>query len=317
MKNNTQLILILTLLLIVLFGSVFKDKAIDHNMFVEYQNRGNDIGSSFAKKTIKKSEYNNQKDSFIVKNKKLKDERNITKKTLNSLPQLKNKKHTIAQSPFTSDYNQDVPVITLENQVDVADSTKRQFKKWSENMELQGYIETDDYSVLKLPSEAVSIQQTRSEPLDEIYDNLVFEPTPLNDTVFDQGKYLGHRAEIGLLEDEGIEIGPSAPSDNVIKPVKMGGFARYYKFPELGFVKFTERFLPDDSQSRITPELMNADVNGIVAYYLVQKGSTKQSLSLLTWIIGRREYILEASNTGNIEDNNYKQSFFDLANSIP
>ncbi|CAC9586474.1 hypothetical protein [uncultured Gammaproteobacteria bacterium] len=173
-------------------------------------------------------------------------------------------------------------------------------------MTKQGYTDTDDYSIFKLSSEAVSIQHLGSKPLEEVYDILVFEPISVKGSDFEQGEYLGHKTELGLLEGDHFysrsEIGDIEFSEseyNDKEPEKMGEFSRYYKFPELGFVKLTERFLPEDSQSRVTPELMNADVNGNYAYYLVQKGSTEQFLSLLTWIDGDNQYILEASNTGN------------------
>ena len=89
------------------------------------------------------------------------------------------------------------------------------------------------------------------------------------------------------------------------------------RFPELGFVRLTERFLPENGHSRITPELMNADINGNSGYYLVQKGSTDHALSMLTWTTGNRQYILEATNSGNPADQSFKREFFDLARSIP
>ena len=190
-------------------------------------------------------------------------------------------------------------------------------------MTKQGYIDTDDYSVFKLSSEAVSIEHLGSKPLEEVYDILVFEPSSLKGSDFEQGEYLGHKTELGLLEgdqfhssSEVSDIEFSEFEYGEKEPEKMGEFSRYYKFPELGFVKLTERFLPEDSQSRVTPELMNANVNGNYAYYLVQKG-TEQSLSMLTWINGDNQYILEASNRGNPADETFKQRFFDLANSIP
>ncbi len=188
-------------------------------------------------------------------------------------------------------------------------------------MREQGYIEADEYSVLKLAGEAISIQHLGSKSLEDVYDTLVFEPVEVKGSEFEQGEYLGHKTELGLLDgkhssSEDVNTELLRAEDSQKESEEMGELSRYYKFPELGFVKLTERFLPEDSQSRVTPELMNAKVNGNYAYYLVQKGSTEQSLSMLTWMDGNRQFILESLNAGN-PDETFKQSFFSLADSIP
>jgi hypothetical protein len=70
---------------------------------------------------------------------------------------------------------------------------------------------------------------------------------------------------MGSLKDESIHSSPEdfdalllASEPHEKEQERMGEFSRYFEFSELGNVKLTERFLPKDGDSVITPELMNA-----------------------------------------------------------
>jgi hypothetical protein len=323
MKNNIKLITIFTILFVVCLAGfyAFQNKTLRHGLPEIYKKESADSGIPSTKKVFKKKE-NNSINSVTTSS--------LLKNKLSSLQQKENnakaEKIIARQDPFTGN-NDYIPVIPIDSQTDIPESIKKKFIKRSEKMAEQGYINADDYTVLKLSTEAITIQHLGSEQrLEEVYDNLAFKPTSVKGSDFEQGEYLGHKTELGLLEDDqfhpfseinDIEFSEFEYSEKEQK--KMGEFSRYYKFPELGFVKLTERFLPEDSRSRIrvTPELMNADVNGNYALYMVQKSSVEQSLSMLTWINDDRQYILEASNTGNHTGETFKQRFFDLANTIP
>ncbi|WP_428356874.1 hypothetical protein [Methyloprofundus sp.] len=327
MKNKIKLISISTILFSVcLVGlQAFQNKESKLDLFEKFKKQSPSGGRDASKKALTEAEDNSANSANRIRSPSL------LQNKLDSLQQKKNnnsetERFVAQQDPFTGDTNDYIPEIPLESQTDVPDSTKKQFQNISETMREQGYIEVDDYSVLKISREAISIQHLGSKSLEDVYDSLVFEPTSVKESDFEQGEYLGHKTELGLLEGKGFhsssegvdvydELSKAQSGKKEIEP--LGEFSRYYKFSELGVVKLTERFLPEDSETRVTPELMNTDVNGNYAYYLVQKGSTEQSLNMLTWINGDRQYILEALNTGNLVDDTFKQVFFNLANSIP
>ncbi|SHE22504.1 hypothetical protein [methanotrophic endosymbiont of Bathymodiolus puteoserpentis (Logatchev)] len=325
MKKNIKIITILAVLFsafIVILQGFQKEK--QDNGLKTIKNQHSSDGQVLPKKVLKKIGNNSMMSSFPLQNKLSSLHNNTNNSKAKKSPFSENTNNYKAKkNSFTKNTNDYIPVISLDDQVDLSDSTKKLLRDRTKKMKEQGFIEADDYSVYKSSIEALSIKNLGSRSLQDVYDKLIFEPTSVNGSNFDQGEYLGHTIGIGLLKDESIHSSPEdfdalllAPEHYEKEQERMGEFSRYFEFSELGNVKLTERFFPKDGNSVITPELMNADVNGSYAYYLAQRGSTGEILHFITWIKEDRQYIIESLNTGNLVSDIFKQKILNLANSI-
>ncbi|TXK94728.1 hypothetical protein BMR11_14740, partial [Methylococcaceae bacterium CS5] len=79
-------------------------------------------------------------------------------------------------------------------------------------------------------------------------------------------------------------------------------FSRYYQYLDIGFVKLSETYIPDNEPTSIGAGIVNSSVNGNDSYYVVQKSPSGFSHHTLGWKIGHKVYLLESSsNKPNLE----------------
>ncbi|TXL03618.1 hypothetical protein BMR07_14755, partial [Methylococcaceae bacterium CS1] len=130
-------------------------------------------------------------------------------------------------------------------------------------------------------------------------NQLVKEPANLEGTPFDDGELLG--ANLGGSNHDG----------------KWTDISRFYKFDDLGVVKLKEvDFITSRGRIQVTEELINEDVNGIPATYLVNVSNSGAAVSLVFWATDSKEYTLYAEKNG-AKDEGVKQRLLELARSIP
>ncbi|GFO76832.1 hypothetical protein BPLS_P4869 [Bathymodiolus platifrons methanotrophic gill symbiont] len=158
----------------------------------------------------------------------------------------------------------------------------KQVSIWTSDMEKQGYTLANDYDVALIAMEAMNVVSKGSKSLREESSSLMFTPTTVKDPAPPKGKYLGHKTELGLVgeNDAGWK----------------GKFSRYYQYLDIGFVKLSETYIPDNEPTSIGAGIINSSVNGNDSYYVVQRSSSGYSHHTLGWEIGHKVYILESSN---------------------
>jgi hypothetical protein len=261
MKKNIKIITILSVLFsvfIVILQGFQKEKQ-ENGLLKTIKNQHSSDGQVLPKKVLKKIGNNSMKSSFPLQNKlsSLHNSTNNSKAKKSHFPENTNNSNAKKNS-FAGNTNDYIPVISLDDQMDLSDSTKKLLLDMTKKMKEQGFIEADDYSVYKSSIEALSIKNLGSRSLQDVYDKLIFEPTSVNGSDFDQGEYLGHTIGMGSLKDESIHSSPEdfdalllASEPHEKEQERMGEFSRYFEFSELGNVKLTERFLPKDGPLRL------------------------------------------------------------------
>lgn len=176
----------------------------------------------------------------------------------------------------------------------------------AQQMTTKGFVSVEDSAVLMIHTEAQEIAKTKSTLPDTWTEQLGFQPANLQDTTLDaNSKYIGLIPSKDMLAEATNHSGINSGERYI---------SRLYQSDNLGLVKLTEH--AHSQPPVITPEFMNDTVNGIPAYYYVQKGSSGKTLATLAWVTESRGYTLESTFdvTKNSES---KEIFFNLANSIP
>ncbi|TXL03680.1 hypothetical protein BMR09_14375 [Methylococcaceae bacterium CS3] len=164
----------------------------------------------------------------------------------------------------------------------------KQVSLWTSDMEKQGYTLSNDYDAALIAMEAMAVVSDGSKSLREESSILMFTPTPVKDPEPPKGRYLGHKTELGVVGEN--EDG------------RKGQFSRYYQYLDIGFVKLSETYIPDNEPTSIGAGIVNSSVNGNDSYYVVQKSPSGFSHHTLGWKIGHKVYLLESSsNKPNLE----------------
>ncbi|GFO73474.1 hypothetical protein BJAS_P4293 [Bathymodiolus japonicus methanotrophic gill symbiont] len=134
---------------------------------------------------------------------------------------------------------------------------------------------------------------------DEAANQLVKEPANLEGTPFDDVELLG--AHTSGSNHDG----------------KWTNISRFYKFDDLGVLKLSEvDYITSRGRIQMTQELINEDVNGRPATYLVNVSNSGAAVSLVSWATDSKKYGLYAEKNG-AKDEGVKQRLLELARSIP
>ncbi len=175
------------------------------------------------------------------------------------------------------------------------DMTKRAVKEMKE----RGYTSVEESDVRTISQ----VLEPRFKHLllsyEDAANQLVKEPVNLEDTPFNDGELLGAHTSGSNHDGKWTDI------------------SRFYKFDDLGLVQLSEvDYVTSGGRIQVTEELINEEVNGIPATYLVNVSNSGAASSLVSWATDSKSYELEAEKNGAKEEG-VKQRLLELARSIP
>ncbi|TXL22171.1 hypothetical protein BMR03_09790 [Methylococcaceae bacterium HT2] len=201
-------------------------------------------------------------------------------------------------SPSFDTMEEGVSIVSYKDQP-IPQLFKDMTEKAVKEMEERGYTSVEESDVRTISR----VLEPRFKDLmlsyDEAANQLVKEPANLEGTPFDDGELLGANTSGSNHDGKWTDI------------------SRFYKFDDLGVVKLKEvDFITSRGRIQVTEELINEDVNGIPATYLVNVSNSGAAVSLVFWATDSKEYTLYAEKNG-AKDEGVKQRLLELARSIP
>lgn len=168
-------------------------------------------------------------------------------------------------------------------------------RRIQQEMDEQGYTlasENDVYNIDLAISSPYLISHEKA------VDNFISEPASIEGTPFEDKKIIG--GTIGGVNIDG----------------KWTGLTRLFEFEDLGVVELEEDdYITARSSIQFTKELINQDINGNPAVYLVKVSESGKSITTITWITDSKKYSLSMNKNAS-QDENLKDDFINLARSL-
>ncbi|MCK5854972.1 MAG: hypothetical protein KAG56_07095, partial [Sulfurovaceae bacterium] len=201
-------------------------------------------------------------------------------------------------SPSFDTMEEGVSIVSYKDQP-IPQLFKDMTEKAVKEMEERGYTSVEESDVRTISKALESRFKHLLLSYEDAANQLVKEPANLEGTPFDDGELLG--AHTGGSNHDG----------------KWTDISRFYKFDDLGVVELSETdYITSRGRIQVTEELINEDVNGIPATYLVNVSNSGAASSLVSWATDSKSYKLEAEKNG-AKDEGVKQRLLELARSIP
>lgn len=191
-----------------------------------------------------------------------------------------------------------VSIVSYEDQP-IPQLFKDMTKKAVEEMEERGYASAEESEVREVNYALEPHLKHLMLSYEDAANQLVIEPVNLEDTPFKEGELIGARIS-GSYQDG-----------------KWTNISRFYKFDDLGVVKFFENdYVTSKGRVQKAKELINEEVNGVPAIYRVNVSKSGAALTLVSWATDSKDYKLYVEKNG-AKDESVKQRLLELARSIP
>lgn len=184
------------------------------------------------------------------------------------------------------------------NKIQAPGHIKRLFLRQSKEMKTRGYADATDDEVLGLDDDTLKKNKKNIKKFDEVVTDLAISPSDLNNGPFNRGRLIG-AVKAGGHTDLGWT-----------------GITRFYTFPKLGLVKFDEiDLLATGGGVTVAEELINENINGSPAIFVVKQAVNGKTLTELAWFTQTKMFTLSTTKKMAKGDKFYV-SLIDLANSI-
>ncbi|GAW87493.1 conserved hypothetical protein [Bathymodiolus platifrons methanotrophic gill symbiont] len=191
-----------------------------------------------------------------------------------------------------------VSIVSYEDQP-IPQLFKDMTKKAVEEMEERGYASAEESEVRDIARVLEPHLKHLMLPYEEAANQLATEPANLEATPFTEGELIG--AHISGSYQDG----------------KWTNISRFYKFNDLGLVKFFENdYVTSRGSVQMAKELINEEVNGVPAIYRVNVSNSGAALTLVSWATDSKDYELSVEKNG-AKDVTVRQRLLELARSVP
>ncbi|GFO76577.1 hypothetical protein BPLS_P4450 [Bathymodiolus platifrons methanotrophic gill symbiont] len=201
-------------------------------------------------------------------------------------------------SPSFDTMEEGVSIVSYKDQP-IPQLFKDMTEKAVKEMKERGYTSVEESDVRTISKALESRFKHLLLSYEDAANQLVKEPVNLEATPFNDGELLGANTSGSNHDGKWTDI------------------SRFYKFEDLGVVKLREvDYVTSGGRIQVTEELINEDVNGIPATYLVNVSNSGAASSLVSWATDSKYYELEAEKNGAKEEG-VKQRLLELARSIP